>query len=381
MAETPTGPRKDPGQGPSEGPDSGNGSESAEAGTGKTPAPDRPRRRLWLAMAVFVLTILLLVLHRCDREPPPVNPPLLPPKGMGALDTPPPPPPPDTPAADTPALPKVKAPPPARTAQKLPDPPPDTPAARIMAPDSALPYIYADPWGGRHFDSVRVALHCREGCLVLYSLEDSVHFKSYQDTLVFRRDATLWISGLDSAGRQVPPARIEYVIERDPGACRESNMPVTYAGRTVCMDVYEWPNREGGIPRAHVSWQDAADSCASQGKRLCTVEEWRAACAGPDGAGYPYGATYNEKHCPAKEPSSSRSGRHPACRSYFGQYDMTGNLWEWTSTPGGADGDFFLVAGGNWNGGNEATCGQAKFSFYPSVRYPFVGFRCCRDPK
>lgn len=355
-----------------------------------------PRKRVWLPVGVFILTILLLVLHRCDREIPPVEPPLLPSKVLGAPQTAlpetltaPPAPIPDT--APAPRPPKVTIP--------HPVPASDTPAARVMAPDSGLPYLYADPWGGRHFDSVKVSLHCREGCLVLYSLEDSVSFKSYEAALTFRRNTTLWLSGIDSAGRQIPPIRIDYVIERNPGACRENSMPVTSmpvtsgtvtsgtvsggmvsgGGRTVCMDVYEWPNKEGEQPRAFVDWKDASDSCRSAGKRLCTVEEWQNGCRGPDRETYPYSGRYNENHCPAKEAAAARSGRFPACRSYYGLYDMTGNLWEWTSTPAGGEGEFFFVAGGNWNAGNEAKCGQAKFSFYPAVRYPFVGFRCCKD--
>ncbi len=344
--------------------------------------PETPRRkgRRWLAAAVFVLTVLLAVLYRCDREPGLQEPPLLPPRGQGGPQTPPPPeppPPPDTPAPES-ARPE---PPPARPVP-VPKPvlPPDTPPAPVRAPDTAAaPYLYADPWGGRHFDSVTVSLHCREGCVVLWSLEDSVHFRSYEAPLTFRRDAVLWLSGLDSLGRQLAPVRIAYVIERDPGACREGNMPVTVEGKTVCMDVYEWPGREGETPRAFVNWREAADSCASAGKRLCTAAEWKAGCQGPDAQAYPYAGRYNENHCPAKEAAAARSGRFPACRSYYGLYDMTGNLWEWTSTPAGEEGKFHLVAGGNWNAGGEARCGYAKFSFYPSVRYPFVGFRCCRD--
>lgn len=351
----------------------------------KPPREGKTKSRLpvrrWLAAAVFFATLLLLVMHRCDRELPPVEPPLLPSRGAGLPDTPAPrlPAPPDTPVA---APPKVDTP----RLRPRPPPRPDTPKPALLpAPDSAeTPYLYADPWGGRHFDSVRVALHCREGCLILYSLEDSVNFKTYEDTLTFRRDATLWISGVDSSGRRVPPIRIPYVIERNPGSCREGNMPVTVGGATACMDVYEWPNREGEPPRAFVTWQQAADSCKAAGKRLCTAEEWTAACRGPDASAYPYGSRYNENHCPAKEAAAARSGRFPACRSYYGLHDMTGNLWEWTSTPGGAGGDEgerFLVAGGNWSAGGEARCGYVKYSFYPAVRYPFVGFRCCRDAK
>lgn len=263
----------------------------------------------------------------------------------------------------------------------LPHPHPvsESPIVRAAAPVDSGPYIYADPWGGRHFDSVRVSLHCRENCLVLYSFEDSVHFKSYEEPFVFRRNTTLWISGIDSLNRQGAAIRIDYVIERNPGACADGNMPLEIKGKTVCMDVWEWPNRDGEIPRTFVSQKEAADSCHQIGKRLCSQEEWREGCQGPDRAVYPYGGKYNENYCPAKERVAARSGRFPVCRSYYGIYDMTGNLWEWTSTPAKNDPDFFLVAGGNWDTGNEATCNLAKFSFYPSVRYPFVGFRCCQD--
>ena len=67
---------------------------------------------------------------------------------------------------------------------------------------------------------------------------------------------------------------------------------------------------------------------------------------------YPYGGRYNENRCPAKEPALSRSGRFPACRSYYGLYDMTGNLWEWTATPA-PNPDFFMVAGGGELDGGE----------------------------
>ena len=38
--------------------------------------------------------------------------------------------------------------------------------------DDSLPYVFADPWGGRHFDSVAVRLHCLEDCAILFSLGD-----------------------------------------------------------------------------------------------------------------------------------------------------------------------------------------------------------------
>ncbi len=337
--------------------------------------PGGDRRRTWLPPAIFLLIILLaLFLHRCQTEPPP--PASLAPAPTGGPARPAP----ETAAAETPKPASVDTPKPApKPVPPRPKPkPPDTPKARVLAPVDSGPYLWADPWGGRHFDSVRVTLHCRQGCVILYSLTDSVNFKSYEDPLVFKRNATLWISGLDTLGRQAPPIRVDYVIERNPGACTGEMMPLAAGGRTICMDRYEWPDSEGAVPRAFVNHAEAEDSCRSAGKRLCTVAEWKEACQGPDREPYPYGSRYRENDCPAKESGAARSGRFPVCRSYYGTYDMTGNLWEWTATSA-PDADFYMVAGGNWTAGNEATCGLSKYSFYPAVRYPFVGFRCCQD--
>ncbi|MDB5105173.1 MAG: hypothetical protein JWP91_2862 [Fibrobacteres bacterium] len=349
----------------------GQGGDAGDAGK-TAPGPERPRRRVWLSASVFLATLLLaLLLHRCQEEslpPASILPPL--PTGQG---------PAKPPVQDTfRPPPETTVTPPPKITKPLPRKPDSVAAPRVQAPVDSGPYLWADPWGGRHFDSVRVTLHCREGCLVLYSLEDSVHFKSYEEPLVFKRNATLWISGIDSLNRQAQAIRVDYVIERNPGACAGNSMPLVSGNKTVCMDLYEWPDSDNAVARAFVSQQDAADSCRAAGKRLCTAAEWREGCQGPDHEAYPYGGKYNENRCPAKEPAASRSGRFPVCRSYYGLYDMTGNLWEWTSTPG-PDPDFFMVAGGNWTAGNEATCGYAKFSFYPKVRYPFVGFRCCQD--
>jgi hypothetical protein len=363
--------------------------DSEQDPDGKPQGAAGKRRGLKVPALVFFAVILLaLILHRCYDEPPPLSDPrhgtgqALPPAPAPAADSAP-----VAPVLPTPDKIPAKRPGPA---PRRPKPPDSIPAAKsVAAPDSAMPYVYADPWGGRHFDSVTVTLHCRENCLILYSFEDSVHFKSYETPFTFKRNTTLWISGLDSLNRQVTPTRIEYVIERNPGACAGNSMPVDVAAAgaggagakgQVCMDVYEWPNREGEFPRAFANWKQAADSCKSVGKRLCTLDEWQAGCHGPDRETYPYGGKYNENHCPAKEIAPARGGRFAACRSYYGLYDMTGNLWEWTATKSRDNDDFYLVAGGNWNGGNQATCGLAKFSFYPNVGYAFVGFRCCEEP-
>ena len=52
-------------------------------------------------------------------------------------------------------------------------------------------------------------------------------------------------------------------------------------GKTFCIDKYEWPNIAGERPMTSVSWVQATIFCMDAGKRLCTAEEWSAACRGP----------------------------------------------------------------------------------------------------
>ncbi len=330
-------------------------------------SPRKLRRALpWL---VFLGTLTLFLLQRCPSNPSEI------PKSSGAsgvvLQ-----PPPETSASVSETL-----------SHK-----PKHPALQIsperIAEDSghnlsvdSLPYVFADPWGGRHFDSVTVRLHCAEDCAILYSLEDSSNLKSYEGEITFRRNTTLWFAGVDTAGRQTVPVRLDYVIEKNPGNCGTGSMPVRVGPREICMDVYEWPNREGALPRAMVNRAEAEDSCRSTGKRLCALDEWQAGCRGPEASRYPYGSPYDARYCSTRQAGPARSGRSPACRSYYGVYDLAGNVWEWTSTPDPDHEDFFLVAGGNWEAAEKATCDLSKYSFYPQNRYPGVGFRCCAEAR
>lgn len=308
------------------------------------------------------------------------------------------------PAVDTiaPELPK----PVLRPTQAHQPPPTVLPPDTASAADTTTPYIFADPWGGRHFDSVTVRAICRESCLVLYSLNDTAQFKTYDTPITFRRDTKLWLAGVREDGTRLPAIAIDYVIERDVGKCPAGMVPFEGGdksgdnkkdanadknqsaqnkssegkeGPQACMDRYEWPNREDASPQAFVSWREAGDSCRAVGKRLCTLSEWQSVCSGPEAARYPYAARYDERHCPAKEAGPARSGHFPVCRSYYGTYDMTGNVWEWTSTPHSDREGFFMVVGGNWDAGDQATCSFTRYSFYPQNRFPMVGFRCCAD--
>ena len=195
----------------------------------------------------------------------------------------------------------------------------------------------------------------------------------------YNKSGIVYFRALDSVGNASAWEAAVYDMASDNN-CATNSFPVPVKGKTVCVDAYEYPNIAGEKPRNMVSQEAAVRLCEEAGKKLCSAEEWQAACKGNANSRYPYGNVYNQTKCAtdlktAKEPN--RSGFKEHCRSWYGMYDMSGNLWEWTSTPAPREG-LFLVAGGAWNTQNASSCTETKFSFYPQNEYPFVGFRCCK---
>ena len=69
---------------------------------------------------------------------------------------------------------------------------------------------------------------------------------------------------------------------------------------SFCIDRYEYPNVKGQYPWVFVSWNEAAEVCERDGKRLCSETEWTFACEGEDAWPYPYGF---ERSAAVAEPS------------------------------------------------------------------------------
>lgn len=91
------------------------------------------------------------------------------------------------------------------------------------------------------------------------------------------------------------------------------------------------PAEKGDHPVEGISW-DAADAyCRWADKRLPAEAEWEAAARGPYGYLYPWGDARTAVSLPAS--GTYPAGSIPANRSYFGAFDMAGNVWEWVDMP------------------------------------------------
>lgn len=176
-----------------------------------------------------------------------------------------------------------------------------------------------------------------------------------------RRGASAAVTGgaTSSDSEMVVIPAGDYIVGNDsgPAAARPRHTERVGAfriGRTeVTVGAYErfiiatqapapWPSGakpSAQLPVTHVPWGDAANYCAwkySAGGRLPTEIEWEAAARGARGRAYPYGDV--PQSASANTESAHRAGpapvgSFPRGATPDGLQDMSGNVWEWTSSP------------------------------------------------
>ena len=244
--------------------------------------------------------------------------------------------------------------------------------------DKVPPTAEITPPAGRYYSPIKLKVKCDEiKCKTFVSIGDTLNPQDASKAIDYNKTGSVFFYAADSVGNRTAWEEAKYDMASD-NICGKNAFPVPVGGKTVCVDAYEYPNQPDATPKDMVSQEEAARICANEGKHLCSIQEWQAACRGKDGFKYSYGNSYKQNKCNTNTKLAKRSGRKTQCRSWYGMYDMNGNLWEWTSSTSKQHPDKFLVAGGAWNTNNESSCSENKFSFYPQNQYPSVGFRCCK---
>ena len=138
-------------------------------------------------------------------------------------------------------------------------------------------------------------------------------------------------------------------------------------------------------PWSDVTWVEADAACTKVGKRLCTLDEWQAACESSCGFEYPYGDDFDRSACNGHgaNPEGAdfwETGRRDRCGSADWVFDLVGNAREWTSTVV-EEGTYAIVGGSPRDQARSilSCAGEDIKSEGPENAPVFVGFRCCAD--
>lgn len=139
------------------------------------------------------------------------------------------------------------------------------------------------------------------------------------------------------------------------------------------------------LPVTMVSQIDARTHCEALDKRLPTEQEWEKAARGTDGRAFPWGnkfdptaAVTSETDFGAHPPHPLRGGSRKKGKSPFGVMDMSGNVWEWTSSN---DGRYFVLKGGSFFEDRDFATVTSRLLSIPNDSKDYVGFRCVKGVK
>ncbi|MCD6326021.1 S8 family serine peptidase [bacterium] len=141
---------------------------------------------------------------------------------------------------------------------------------------------------------------------------------------------------------------------------------------------------QGVLPWQPAFAPEANLACSLAGKRLCTQDEWQAACTGsfgPLGFEYPYGNVWERYACSdfyTWMDSVTITGKCSRCVSRAGAYDMVGNVRELVTDSRGIP--VAVLGGSTYDDPKYPNCQTSQsLELEPWGRVLAYGFRCCKD--
>ena len=179
---------------------------------------------------------------------------------------------------------------------------------------------------------------------------------------------------------------------------RETNRtaPSHWGGNTPIAGQEQWPvgNVSFEDANAFAAWRSKRDGVTY---RLPTEEEWEYAARGGDqGNLYPWGNSWIKGRTATKDAglvTLKPVGTYPEGKARWGQLDMIGNVWEWTSSkssyyPGSnlttipAHKNWVIIRGGSLASdpsGDKAISNAYRDWIEPTTKNDLLGFRLVRE--
>ena len=145
-------------------------------------------------------------------------------------------------------------------------------------------------------------------------------------------------------------------------------------------------------PVIEITWFGALEYCNWRSGMLPTEAQWEYSARGVEGLTYPWGNEWNADNTVWNRSGSAATGSILPGSSWIGALDMSGNVWEWTSSPGNNypfntfnedlnNRDIARVLrGGSWNYYDPDYLRSAsRIYFNPDVTRLYWGVRCARS--